>query len=245
MQIFRNKEKIGVLSKSGTNTLELSATEIVFGARQYSFDSLTLDVTTTGVGGVELGKSALTFYYVYLVESNQDVYLIASTSNQRPTGFSKYKKVGAFYTSGSNNLFKVYRFGQVPRETESALLDGLSANTTAAVIPIFESSSNFVDPVNSSRGSTVGEYNVRFLSNVFAERPGYTVIVADNSNGFNNTVTGIAEDIGDANNSIMPDVFPGVRIRLGTHTNSTIHQWFTLKCTYQGIDAIKPDWTDY
>jgi len=105
MGIF--KETIGTLTASSTTQLTLVGRTVVrLGGLFKVLDSPTLSTAVTGIGGLDTGTiAASTFYYVYAVSNGTAHGIVASTSNQLPTGFTRYKKVGAFYTNSGSLIF--------------------------------------------------------------------------------------------------------------------------------------------
>lgn len=58
MQVFLNKESMGTLSKTGNTTVQLSASVMTLGAKQYTTGNLVCDITTLGAGNND--KSTVT-----------------------------------------------------------------------------------------------------------------------------------------------------------------------------------------
>ena len=111
MQVFLAKEKTGVLTKTGNTTTQYSSSVLTLGAKQYSSGNLVCDTSVSGVGGLDAGSvAANTLYYVYAVVDTT-VKLIASTSEQKPSGYLVQIKVGAFETDGSSNIRDAYKIG--------------------------------------------------------------------------------------------------------------------------------------
>jgi hypothetical protein len=76
--------------------------------------SLTLNTAILGAGGLDTGSiAASTLYYVYTIVDSNSIKLIASISSTSPTGFTQYKKVGAFITDSSLNIGKACFFGEI------------------------------------------------------------------------------------------------------------------------------------
>lgn len=135
LQVFRGKENIGVLTKTGNTTAQLSNTNIVFGAKQYQTGNLVLDINTTGLGGLENPKQINSFYYIYLVESSNSVYLIGSTSKEKPSGYSKYRKVGAISTNSSNLILDAAS-GTVFKKCQTKFLTGDITSDTNDIVDL-------------------------------------------------------------------------------------------------------------
>lgn len=108
----RFPDNIPVLVRASATTATLAATNggrataITLGGMQYVLSAtLTLDITTSGAGGVDTGAfgSAHQLYYIYAVATSAGVVsLVASLSATSPTGFTtRFKLVGALYASDS------------------------------------------------------------------------------------------------------------------------------------------------
>ena len=93
------QDKFAKFTKTGNTTATLG--------------SLTLGTAISGPGGIDTGSvAASTFYYVYTIVHSNSIKLIASISSTSPTGFTQYKKVGAFVTDSSSNIGKAYYYGE-------------------------------------------------------------------------------------------------------------------------------------
>jgi hypothetical protein len=108
-------EKIGTLTKTSSTQVQLAGTSIVkLGGQQRSLVSPTLLTSVSGIGGLDTGVvAASSFYYVYAVYNGSTTGLIASQSAVSPSGFTRYKKVGAFLTDSSSFVGKSYFFGEM------------------------------------------------------------------------------------------------------------------------------------
>lgn len=107
MQVFLNKEKLGQFTKTGNTTVQLSSSVITIGAKQYSSPNLTLDISSSGVGGLDTGTvSANTLYYVYTVVSSGNVALTASlgVNSIGPIGYDNWKLIGALITDHNSQI---------------------------------------------------------------------------------------------------------------------------------------------
>lgn len=92
MQVFVNKEKLGVLSWNGSNLL-LPPSVLTIGAKQYVTSALTVGLPSL---------SANSRYQVYAVIISTQVQLVVSNreNSQGPLGYSSWKLVGSFYSNG-------------------------------------------------------------------------------------------------------------------------------------------------
>lgn len=78
--------------------------------------SCTINLSTTGLNGLDTGSvSASTWYYLYIITNNVTSGCLASTSSTSPTmpaGYTYKLRVGAMSTDGSNNLFRSQQNGK-------------------------------------------------------------------------------------------------------------------------------------
>lgn len=222
LQVFRGKENIGVLTKTGNTTVQLSNTNIVFGAKQYETGNLVLDINTTGLGGLEVSKQNLTFYYVYLVDDGINPYLIGSTSEQKPSGYSKYKKVGAFYTDGSGNIFKAYSLGYTVPQRYSFKYD-------TSLLDINHVPSDWISSVVKS-GTANHLKTCSIASGTFSSVPNYFF------GNLNN---------GDSSVCATTETTSTISFRTRDLNNTNVDRECTVNAIPTGLDAIQPDWTDY
>lgn len=124
MRIF-GKEKIKKLVKISNTQVQLPSGSLVhLGGSAHKLGNLVLDTSIIGAGGIESTTSNNVMYHVYAVLDAGIVKLIASASRIRPSNFKSYKKVGAFLTDMSGNVFHAYKFG------DSVDFDAISFNPT-------------------------------------------------------------------------------------------------------------------
>jgi hypothetical protein len=117
MRVLPTGDTIKKFSKTSISTCSLSSgSSFRLGGSGYILDNeLVLDTSVSGIGGIEGLLLPNAFYYVYAVNSLGAVYLIASTNEEKPSTFSLYNKVGAFYTDiNSEILFAISKFGHIP-----------------------------------------------------------------------------------------------------------------------------------
>lgn len=108
LQVFRGKENIGVLSKTGNTTVQLDNSVLTIGAKQYVSGQITLDTTSSGLNGIDSGSvSASEDYYIYAVVNDSQVHLVASLNSNAPIGYSQYKKIGGFFTKSNTNVDEI------------------------------------------------------------------------------------------------------------------------------------------
>ncbi len=109
MQVFANREKIGALSKTGNTTVQLSASVITVGAKQYTTSNLVCDLTISGAGGLDTGAVAVNgLYFVHFVLQSNVGGLVCSLSNTVPVGFTQSNIVGAFYADDNLQVGAVF-----------------------------------------------------------------------------------------------------------------------------------------
>jgi hypothetical protein len=124
--------------------------------------SLTLNTAILGAGGLDTGSiAASTFYYVYTIVDSNSIKLIASISPTSPTGFTQYKKVGAFYTDTSSNIFKAYFYGEI-----ATLSYGARINTAGV---ISDESSDWIS--GNAANVAAGRWTVTINSAIFSVSP--------------------------------------------------------------------------
>lgn len=203
------QDKFAKFTKTGNTTATLG--------------SLTLGTAISGPGGIDTGSvAASTFYYVYTIVHSNSIKLIASISSTSPTGFTQYKKVGAFYTDSSSNIFKAYYFGEVNQTVLSAKI-----SATGVV-----SDENSVDWINSNASNpSAGNYTITFNNDLFTFAPNCTATVWQPSGTRDRLLT--ITSISSTQILIQTSVGNGV----------AESKPFTINCQKQGIDAAQPDWS--
>jgi hypothetical protein len=180
--------------------------------------SLIVNVNNSGVGGIDIGLVTIsTFYYVYLVDG---VSLVASLSETSPTGFSVYRKVGAFYTDTLGNIFKVYFYNEINLLTLAAKVSstGLVSGESSDWL-----SGNLSNP-------TTGTYNGTVNSNIFSLLPNG---VATPEGGVGSPNTAMLR----INSTTSFNVFER------NTSNGVQSGTFNLIFHKQGVDAVQPDWS--
>lgn len=218
------QQKIGTLSKISSTQVQLSDSLVKVGGQFKRTGTLNLSTATD----LDTGSiAASTMYYVYVVNIAGVVSLKASTSNQKPVSINSYKKIGAFYTDASSNIFKVYNSGDINKVIFSSRIDGLLSPS----IPT-NGNSEWIDGT-ITRPAT-GTYNIVPLSEIFSVTPNLT----GNRDTINNG-TGYAIVFDTSNSS--PTFF---RYYL-RDTGALFNGAHIVYCQKQGIDAIQPDWKDY
>lgn len=227
---MRFQETIGTLTLSSTTQVALVGRSVVkLGGLFKILNSPSLSISTTGIGGLDTGAVAnSTFYYVYAVSDGSTTGIVASTSNQSPTGFTRYKKVGAFYTNSVSLIFKAYRFGEF-NETSFSLVGGSGGGISSQ-----SKDQNGLDLAASYSRTSVGRYTLTFNSGIFSVTPQAEVGICgsgagacDNARILSLSNTLILIQSGDGSFAADGDCPNGINIQK------------------QGIDAIQPDWKDY
>lgn len=188
--------------------------------------SFTLDTAVSGFGGIDTGSVAnSTFYYVYTVVNSGVVGLVASTSEVSPIGFTNYRKVGAFYTDSSGNIFKAYWFGQINDIVLNAFYNRVSGLTTTSdgiSLPTVKSG-----PANTTKTIDITALNLSIIPNCVTttDRQDGTVIYAVS---FYQRLLSTPISLVIANN----------------RTDSTESDSSTIiSINKNGIDAVQPDWS--
>lgn len=78
--------------------------------------SVTLDISTSGAGGLDTGsESANTWYYVWVIYNGSIVSVIASASSTSPTlpsGYTFKVRAGAVRNDASSNLYRTIQYGK-------------------------------------------------------------------------------------------------------------------------------------
>jgi len=102
--------------------------------RRYYYDlgTLQVDITASGLGGLDTGSEASsTWYQVFAVEDSSNpgqfgVVISASNPETCPTGFNAFKYLGRFYNDSSSDIRKFFYLGCEHHTTN----DGASASPT-------------------------------------------------------------------------------------------------------------------
>lgn len=131
---FFGKTIIKKLNRLSATTAQLPAgSNIRIGGQGAILDSaLNLDVTGTGLGGLDSGSiAANSLYYVYVVISGSTLSLVASLSASAPTGFLIYRKIGAIYTNPSAEITIAVEFGKTTTDWSIPEVHEIDADTTA------------------------------------------------------------------------------------------------------------------
>lgn len=219
MQFF-GQEKISKLIKSSDDVITLLAgSKTRVGGRVANLTStLALNRTVSGFGGIIGTVANSTFYYVYLVHNGTTFGLVASTSSSAPTGYSYYRKVGAFYTGTTGLIFKAYWFGEVNKQELKAVI----AQTGVV-------SEDYDDLINGNAVTTdTSLYTITW-------NPHFTVIPVLSFAPVSGT-TGVGAQIEVS----VTTSGAGLRTRNGA-TKVIGGIWVTAH--KNGIDSIQPDWT--
>jgi hypothetical protein len=190
---------------------------------------LLLNTGTTGLGGLDSGViAASTFYYVYLVVSSGTVGLVTSTSKIKPSGFNAYKKVGAFYTDGSGDVFKVYFFSEINKTNFST---GFDCSQVVSPIPI--SSEDIIGAITATRNATGdfrGTINIPLIV-----VPVIQASVSQNELG-----------VGSRGTVIREKTTSTFRFDVNRFSDNGFENLdVDITVFKQGIDAVEPDWNLY
>ena len=96
------------------NTYLGNPTRVTLGGQQYTTSALTLDMTTNGAGGLDIGAvAASSTYYVYTVLDSGSLALIVSlaTPSFGPAGYTSWTTLGSFSTDSASNIATVLQVG--------------------------------------------------------------------------------------------------------------------------------------
>lgn len=201
-QILQN-DKIGLLSEAA-GTITLAASVLTIGGQQYTESSV--DATPSVSNSV--------FYYVYTVRNAGVTELVIDISPSAPVGYDSYIKVGAIYTTGAGDIFKVYNVGEINETVFSA-----SIATTGTIT---NESSDFLASATAGAPKTC-----TFNTGIFSVAP--------------NAGATTSQDI--INTIRIPSVSDTQVVVTTGGTVGTVNYAFRLICQKQGIDAIQPNWS--
>lgn len=110
-------------SRSGNNTINVTADEVIFtdGSGNYFVGTsinVTPDVTAGGAGGLDTGAvAANTIYYLWLIRKSSDgtisaIFSLSSTSPTMPSGYDQKALVSVGGTDNSKHFIKFHQFGK-------------------------------------------------------------------------------------------------------------------------------------
>lgn len=135
------------------------------GVRYTATSPLTVDLTASGLGGLDTGSEASdTWYYVYAVPSAtagvcDAVASVTDPDSGGPTGYDVWRYLGAVYNDSSNDLVKWYQIGaEFFRASELSLSIGSGSDGSpvqqllASYVPITAASVSF-DLYDNGNGS--------------------------------------------------------------------------------------------
>lgn len=212
------QDRIGNLTFAG-QILSLAPSLVTLGGQQYKTATITRN--TSQSGALDTGIFvATTFYYVYAVLSGGVVVIVCSASATAPTGFSAYRKVGAFYMDSGLAPFKAYSFGEVNVVTMSAQGDGGS--------PCVVSNQSYPFVNGNAVRSGTGVYDYTWLSGIFSVEPAMVCMKANSTSSIEgSSVHAVTTTGGQA------------RTNISAGAQNSKHYIFVNKA---GVDAVQPDW---
>lgn len=177
--------------------------------------ALTVTTSVSGIGGLDTGAiAASSLYYVYLVNG---VSLIASLSATSPTGFTIYRKVGAFFTDSGSSIFRAFYFNEI-----NIISLGAGVTSTNGIY------GQNIGWIASSAGTA--PKTVTFTTGFFSVAP---IIVATIGN-----TTGPGMSTATQTTSTTNTVIE----MLDYNGNAQIDE-FTIVAIKAEIDAVQPDWS--
>lgn len=137
-QIFNTETNIGDLTKASATSVQLAASTVPVGGKQYSFSNLVCDLTTNGAGGLDTGSLSISKpYFLYVVIDSGTPKLIASLDNNSPLGFSTNFKIGAFGTDSSSEVDFVIKKGVLYKNSKKVIgtTNNSAIPTSYATVP--------------------------------------------------------------------------------------------------------------
>lgn len=87
-----------------------------------STSSITVDITASGVNGLDTGsEAASTWYYVYVILKDSDqtvagLLSVSSTDPTMPSGYTYFRRIGEWRNDGSSNLLNGFFYGDRIKE---------------------------------------------------------------------------------------------------------------------------------
>ena len=156
-------ESIEELVLATTTTVTLASSIVNIGGQQYQNDNtITLDMSTTGLNGLDVGSiAASSAYNIFAVYSSGELGLTASLS-ATPSGFTQYKQIGTAVTdSGTATLYEVSDSTK-PLEAQTDNLGSKTASKDQADAPL----------ISVPYTSIVGRAPIRDLSKIPSPKMG-------------------------------------------------------------------------
>lgn len=191
--------------------------------------SVTLDSTTTGPGGCDIGtRAATTAYFLYLVSDGVSINVMASTSASAPaltnaTNYIYRKRIGGNFTDGSSNFYRVrqnFRTAQYVVGTNPVVARNI-ANSSGGAVGTYSSTSPTLATASivGLVPSTASRIHVLANNTWKGGSPASNLLVAP-STAWGGTNNGPAGSNGNS--------FP---IWLATAINQSQSNWLTLEAT--------------
>lgn len=216
-------EKIGTLTATSTTQVQLTGDSIIkLGGQQRVLQSPTLLTSVSGIGGLDTGAiAASSFYYVYAVYNGSTTGIVASLNSTSPTGFTRFKKVGAFYTDTSSNIFRAYKFGENNIITMTSELGGGGA-------PNSQSPFNWITTISGGPNP----YTATLVAGIFSLAP--IIVVSTGSGSVYRTAHPITLTSSSFTYSTLRTDTTPPSAYLSSNVNAVAQR--------RGVDAIQPDW---
>ena len=95
------KDSVGLMTVTGSNTINIAQSIITVGGQQYSSSgNTTLNLASNGVNGLDTGSlGSVQIYYIHAIVSGTSLAFVASLSKTAPTGFSNFAWTGWIFTT--------------------------------------------------------------------------------------------------------------------------------------------------
>lgn len=217
---FENMTKL-IVGSTTTVTLP-SGSNLRLGGQGYALSSnLTCNLATTGFGGLDTGALGVSLlYYVYAVRNaGLAVGLVASLSATAPSGFTAYRKIGAFITDTTSLVFRTYFFNEINNITYTA--DGNTGSTGWTMTP--------ANWIASQTSLGTGRTQLNPTAGIFSVTP---------SGVASPTQASIGQHVYVESSSATAIV-----VRGSNATPALSAEQGTVNIAKTGVDAIQPDWT--
>ena len=122
----RDLTGLGLIGGLGLSLVSVSSVSVAAGSARSADNTwhivvpapLTVDLTTSGAGGLDTGvEAAFTFYYVYVIADSSGVnpvaglFSLSSSSPTLPAGYDRFRRIGTVRNNISGDLFDFVQYG--------------------------------------------------------------------------------------------------------------------------------------